>query len=238
MKVLVVDDEPLARERLIRFLQDMDDVDGTSVATNGIEALEKLKSFEADVVLLDIRMPGQNGLEVAQAIKNLEEPPAIIFCTAYDEHALEAFKVNAQAYLLKPIARAALVDALTACGQLNKAQVQALSLQKKVETISVHNGREKERLPLSEIYYFRADQKYVSLFSAKGERVVDESLKTLEEQYSEYFIRVHRNTLVYKARVEKLYRDAEGSFWVVLRGVDTPIAVSRRHSKGIKQLFS
>jgi two-component system response regulator AlgR len=237
MKVLVVDDEPLARERLIRFLQDMDDVDGTSVATNGIEALEKLKAFDADVVLLDIRMPGQNGLEVAESIKHLPEPPAIIFCTAYDDYALEAFKVNAQAYLMKPISRMALDEALTACGQLNRAQVQALSLQNKVETISVHNGREKERMPLSEIFYFRAEQKYVSLYSVKGERVVDESLKTLEEQYSEYFIRVHRNTLVFKARIEKLNRDSDGGFWVKLRDVETPIAVSRRHAKDIKQLF-
>jgi two-component system response regulator AlgR len=237
MKILVVDDEPLARDRLIRFLQDLDNVDGTSVAHNGIEAVEKLKTFEADVVLLDIRMPGLSGLEVAEQIKKMAEPPAIIFCTAYDDYALDAFKVNAQAYLLKPVARSALQEALQGCEQLNKAQIQALSNQTNVETISVHNGREKERMPLSEIYYFRADQKYVSLFSAKGERIVDESLKALEDIYADYFIRAHRNTLVYKARIEKLFRDNDGGFWVSLKGVEAPIAVSRRHAKGIKQIF-
>ena len=237
MKVLVVDDEPLARDRLIRFLQDVDAVDGINAASNGEEALNKLAGFDADVVLLDIRMPGQSGLDVAAQIKQMAEPPAIIFCTAYEDYALDAFRVNAQAYLLKPIQRKALLEALETCGQLNKAQIQALSNQTSVETISVHNGREKELMPLSDIYFFRAEQKYVSLFGIKGERVVDESLKTLEERYLNCFIRVHRNTLVYKPRIEKLTRDSEGGFWVKLRGVDELISVSRRHARDIKLLF-
>ena len=237
MKVLVVDDEPLARDRLIRFLQDVDAVDGINAASNGEEALNKLAGFDADVVLLDIRMPGQSGLDVAAQIKQMAEPPAIIFCTAYEDYALDAFRVNAQAYLLKPIQRKALLEALETCGQLNKAQIQALSNQTSVETISVHNGREKELMPLSEIYFFRAEQKYVCLFGTKGERVVDESLKTLEERYLNCFIRVHRNTLVYKPRIEKLTRDSEGGFWVKLRGVDELISVSRRHARDIKLLF-
>lgn len=237
MKVLVVDDEPLARDRLIRFLQDVDAVDGINAASNGEEALNKLAGFDADVVLLDIRMPGQSGLDVAAQIKQMAEPPAIIFCTAYEDYALDAFRVNAQAYLLKPIQRKALLEALETCGQLNKAQIQALSNQTSVETISVHNGREKELMPLSDIYFFRAEQKYVSLFGIKGERVVDESLKALEERYLNCFIRVHRNTLVYKPRIEKLTRDSEGGFWVKLRGVDELISVSRRHARDIKLLF-
>lgn len=237
MKVLVVDDEPLARDRLIRFLQDIDEVTQANMASSGMEALEKLESFHADVVLLDIRMPGQSGLEVAAEIKKLAQPPAVIFCTAYDDYALDAFKVNAQAYLMKPIAKAALVEALASCAQLNKAQVQALSLQNDVATINVHNGREKERLPIAEVYYFQADQKYVSLFSARGERIVDESLKTLEERFGEYFVRVHRSTLVQRSRIEKLNRDSEGGIWLKLKDVENPIAVSRRHARDIKKLF-
>ncbi|MDX1341386.1 MAG: LytTR family DNA-binding domain-containing protein [Reinekea sp.] len=237
MKVLVVDDEPLARDRLIRFLQDIDSVDGIQAASNGEEALTKLTTFPADVVLLDIRMPGKSGLEVAVKIKDRPEPPAIVFCTAYEDYALDAFKVKAQSYLLKPVQRQALVEALDDCSQLTKAQIQGLANHSSVETISVHNGREKELMPLSDIYFFKAEQKYVSLFSVKGERVVDESLKVLEDRYEDCFIRVHRNTLVYKPRIEKLNRDAEGSFWLTIKGVDEPIAVSRRHAKGLKQLF-
>jgi two-component system response regulator AlgR len=237
MKVLVVDDEPLARDRLIRFLQDVDQVNGMMAATNGTEAITKLESFPADVVLLDIRMPGPSGLEVAETIRKMPQPPAIIFCTAYDDYALDAFRVNAQSYLLKPISRQALEEALVNCRKLTKVQLTALSGQDEVETISVHNGREKELLPLSEVYFFRAEQKYVSLFGAKGERVVDDSLKALEEKYENSLIRVHRNTLVYKPRIEKLNRDGEGSYWVVLRDVDTPIAVSRRHARAVKELF-
>lgn len=237
MKVLVVDDEPLARERLLRFIQDIDYVNGTSVATNGLDALEKLKDFPADVVLLDIRMPGQSGLEIANTIRQFEEPPAIIFCTAYDEHALEAFRVQAQAYLLKPIQRQALEGALQACRKLTKAQIQSLSTESNVATIAVHNGREKEILPLADVYYFRAEQKYVSLFGQKGERIVDESLKALEERFESSFLRVHRNTLVNKSRVEKLQRDNDGGFWVKLKGVNELIAVSRRHAKQVKAVF-
>jgi len=237
MKVLVVDDEPLARDRLIRFMQDIDDVDGTAVASNGFEALQKLSVADYDVVLLDIRMPGQSGLEVAEQLRKMDQPPAIIFCTAYDDYALDAFKVNAQSYLLKPIQRQALQDALGQCSQLNRAQIQALSSQSSVPSIAIQSGREKERLPLSDVYYFKAEQKYVSLFSIRGERIVDESLKVLEERYPEQLIRVHRNTLVYKPRIEKLNRDSEGGFWVYLQDVEAPLAVSRRHAKDIKQMF-
>ncbi len=237
MKVLVVDDEPLARDRLIRLMQDMDTIDGAGVATNGIDALHKLSTSDYDVVLLDIKMPGQSGLDVAEQIKKMPNPPAVIFCTAYDEYALDAFRVNAHSYLLKPIQRQALVDALQGCQALNRAQVQALSSTSSVPSISFQNGREKERLPLSDIYYFRADQKYVSLYCERGERIVDASLKVLEEQYANYLVRIHRNCLVYRPRVEKLYRDKEGGFWLNLKGVEAPLAVSRRHAKDLKLLF-
>lgn len=237
MKVLVVDDEPLARERLVRFLQDIDHVEGTATAGNGDEALNRLVDFKADVILLDIRMPGQNGLEVADVIRQQAQPPAIIFCTAYDDYALEAFRVRAQAYLLKPIQRQALLDALEDSRLLTRAQIQSLGTQQQIDTLSVQHGREKEIWPLSDIFYFRADQKYVMLFGAKGERIVDDSLKSLELRFNKAFVRVHRNTLIARARIETLYRDSDGSYWVKVRGVDEAIAVSRRHARAVRDLF-
>ncbi|EAR11018.1 LytR/AlgR family response regulator transcription factor [Reinekea blandensis] len=237
MRVLVVDDEPLARERLVRFLQDIDDVENIATASSGEEALSKLNDFRADVLLLDIRMPGLNGLSVADRVQQQEQPPAIIFCTAYDDHAMEAFQVRAQSYLLKPIQRQALTDALHTCRRLNRAQVQALDTQQQVDSLSVQHGREKEIWPLSDVYFFRAEQKYVMLFGLHGERVVDESLKALEQRFASSFVRVHRNTLIARARVEKLYRDHEGGYWVRVRGVEEPIAVSRRHAREVRALF-
>ncbi|WP_320822165.1 LytTR family DNA-binding domain-containing protein [Reinekea sp.] len=237
MQVLVVDDEPLARDRLIRFLQDMDEVTGMAVAHNGFDALEKLQTQSFDVVLLDIRMPGQSGLEVAEQLRKLPQAPAIIFCTAYDDYALDAFRVKAQAYLLKPIQRLALVEAMADCRRLNRAHLVALTGQGQIPSIAVQTGREKERLPLSDVYYFRAEQKYVSLFSCRGERIIDDSLKILEDRYPDHLIRVHRNTLVYRPRVEKLTRDREGGFWLTVQGVSELLLVSRRHAKAIKQLL-
>lgn len=237
MNVLVVDDEPLARDRLIRFLQDIDAVELTNSASNAEDALQKLQAGRYDVVLLDVRMPGQSGIEVAQHIQQMAEAPAIIFCTAYDEYALQAFQVNAQSYLLKPIQRQALTDALIRSQHLTRAQISALNSDSAVPTIVVQSGRGKERVPLSDVYYFKADQKYVSMYGVKGERVVDDSLKMLEETFSNQLIRVHRNTLVMRARVEKLKRDRDGGFWIIVNGVKEALPVSRRHSREIKKLF-
>jgi two-component system response regulator AlgR len=240
MRVLVVDDEPLARDRLLRFIQSIDYVDGAVSASNGSEALKRLADEFYDVVLLDIRMPGPNGIEVAESIRKMAQPPAVIFCTAYDEHALEAFRVNAQSYLLKPVQKSALEAALEQCQKLNRAQVKALSVNESsnVPVVSVQTGRGKERLPLTEVYYFRADQKYVSLFSGRGERVVDISLKALEERFPAQLIRVHRNCLVNRSRIEKLFRSTDGGYWVSVAGEAEPLAVSRRHVKQVKEVFN
>lgn len=237
MNVLVVDDEPLARDRLIRFLQDVDTVELTHSASNAEDALQKLQADRYDVVLLDVRMPGKSGIEVAERIRQMPEAPAVIFCTAYDEYALQAFQVNAQSYLLKPIQRQALYDALNRSQHLTRAQISALNSDSGVPSIVVQSGRGKERVPLSDVYYFKADQKYVSMFGVKGERVVDDSLKYLEEAFSSQLIRVHRNTLVMRARIEKLKRDLDGGFWVVINGVQEALPVSRRHARDIKKLF-
>jgi two-component system response regulator AlgR len=237
VKVLVVDDEPLARERLLRFLEEVEQVDSAQTATNGFDAIEKLKSQSIDIVLLDIRMPGQSGLDVAREIRQFDDPPAVIFCTAYDEHALDAFKVNAEAYLLKPIQKTDLFTALVQCQAINRAQKLALTAQDDIPSVVVQNGREKERVPLSDVYFFRAEQKYVSMFFIKGERVCDESLKSLEERFPQQLLRIHRNALVPKSRVQRLTRDSKGGYWLHLVDVAEPLSVSRRFGRDIKALF-
>lgn len=237
MKVLVVDDEPLARERLLRLMEAEDSVTQCACAANGEEALRRLQTTSYDLVLLDIRMPGINGLEVAEQLVDQAHPPAIVFCTAYDDYALEAFRVQAVSYLLKPVKQADLSKVLKRAGRLNQAQISALAPDQGGPVLTLQTGRGKERVPLADLYYFRADQKYVMALCQQGERLCDLSLKQLEERWPEHLIRVHRNTLVPRQRLEKLTRDAEGSFWLQLRGIQEVLPVSRRFARELKPLF-
>lgn len=237
MKVLVVDDEPLARERLLRLLENEDAVTRCASAANGEEALARLEGEPFDLVLLDIRMPGMGGMEVAQRLAAREHPPAVIFCTAYDDYALEAFHVRAVSYLLKPVKPTDLARALNQAGRLNQAQMSALAGHRNGPVLTLDTGRGKERVPLTDLYYFRADQKYVLAQCRQGERLCDLSLKQLEERWPEHLIRIHRHTLVPRQRLERLSRDAEGGFWLRLRGVDEVLPVSRRFARDLKPLF-
>ncbi len=238
MKVLVVDDEPLARERLMRLLESEDCVTQCVSAANGQEALSRLAAVPVDLVLLDIRMPGMSGLEVAERLVSQTHPPAVVFCTAYDDYALEAFKVQAVSYLLKPVKREELSQVLERSAQLNRAQLSALNIEEAGPVLTLQTGRGKERIPLADVYYFRADQKYVTAACRQGERLCDLSLKQLEERWPEHLIRVHRNTLVPKQRLEKLTRDNEGGYWLQLRGLaEESLPVSRRFARELKPLF-
>lgn len=237
MKVLVVDDEPLARERLMRLLESEDSVTQCFSAANGQEALSRAASDPVDLILLDIRMPGMSGLEVAERLLDSTHPPAVVFCTAYDDYALEAFRVQAVSYLLKPVKREDLSRVLVRAGHLNRVQLNALSEQDTGPVMTLQTGRGKERIPLTDLYYFRADQKYVTALCRQGERLCDLSLKQLEERWPDHLVRVHRNTLVPRQRLEKLSRDSEGGFWLRLRGLDESLPVSRRFARELKPLF-
>lgn len=237
MKVLVVDDEPLARERLMRLLESQDVVTQCVTAANGEEALNRLASDPFDLVLLDIRMPGMSGLEVAERLLDMTHPPAVVFCTAHDDYALEAFQVQAVAYVLKPVKQDALNRVLEQAGRLNQAQLNALSEDNAGPVLTLQTGRGKERIPLTDLYYFRADQKYVSALCRQGERLCDLSLKQLEERWPDHLVRVHRNTLVPRQRLEKLSRDNDGGYWLRLRGLDESLPVSRRFARELKPLF-
>ena len=242
MRVLVVDDEKLARERLIRMVGTINDYEVVGEAATGNEAVEKSMSLEPDIVLLDIRMPGMDGLEAGHKISSLPSPPAMVYCTAFGEHALEAFDVSAAGYLLKPVRRDALVETLGKIGKINKVQLRSVqgddeSALPKVRThISARTRRGIELIPLTEIRYFQADHKYVTVRHEQGEVLIDDTLRDLEEEFGDKVVRIHRNALVMMDQLEGLERDARGHYQVRMRGIEERLAVSRRHVSGLRRL--
>jgi two-component system response regulator AlgR len=243
MRILIVDDESLARDRLRRILQEKTDHEIVGEAENGQEALQKIDELHPEVVLLDIRIPGIDGLEVARHLVDMEEPPAIIFTTAYDEYALEAFKVNAVDYLLKPIRPELLIEALNKAVRPNKVQWKALNRKEdgtpKARThISSRTRKGIVLIPVKDIFYFRAEHKYVTVRYPEGEVLIEDTLKDLEEEFGDRFARIHRNCLIATEYLFALEKNASGQPCVRLRGIDEALDVSRRHLPKIRQLMS
>ena len=244
MNVLIVDDEPLARERLSRLVGELD---GYRVlepgASNGEEALTLIDSLKPDVVLLDIRMPGLDGLQVAGKLCERDAPPAVIFCTAHDEFAVEAFQVSAVGYLMKPVRPEHLVEALRKAERPNRVQLAALTrpnLQDGMPRshISARTRKGIELIPLDQVIYFIADHKYVTLRHEGGEVLLDEPLKALEDEFGDRFVRIHRNSLVARERIERLQRTSLGHFQLFLKGMNgEALTVSRRHVAGVRKLM-
>ena len=231
MQVLIVDDEQLARDRLQRMVEDLADHQVAAQAANGIEAVEVAERERPDVVLLDIRMPGMDGLEAARHLLDLEEPPAVVFCTAYEEHAIEAFDVQAVGYLLKPVRKADLARVLGSVQRLNKAQLAQLhdgGVQRRTH-ISARTRRGIELVPVHEVCYFQADQKYVTVRHAGGELIIDETLRELEQEFDTGFIRIHRNALVATRAITGIERGDDGQSKVRMKGIDELLEISRRH---------
>lgn len=246
MNVLIVDDEPLARERLARMVGQLDGYRVLEpLASNGEEALALIDSLRPDIVLLDIRMPGLDGLQVAARLCEREAPPAVIFCTAHDEFALEAFQVSAVGYLVKPVRPEALEEALKKAERPNRVQLAALTrpAAEGDGTPRSHIGARTRKgidlIPLEQVIYFIADHKYVTLRHEHGEVLLDEPLKALEDEFGERFVRIHRNALVARARIERLQRTPLGHFQLYLRGLgDEALTVSRRHVAGVRKLMN
>ena len=238
LKVLVVDDEPPARERLASLLAEIEDVEVVGEAVNGQEALAQTDQLAPDVVLLDVRMPGMDGLEAARHLNVLEEPPAVIFTTAYDQYAVEAFETHAVGYLMKPVRREQLAAALTRAGRLTRAQLQKLAEGAARRSHVAARRREGLRLiPLEEVQYFLADQKYTTVRHVNGEDLIEDSLRLLEGEFGEAFVRIHRNALVAVRYLERIERNTEGQYFVHLRGCDAPLPVSRRMAGELKERF-
>lgn len=241
LKILIVDDEPLARARLRELLGDIAIQFATEVvgeAGNGLAALEFLRDHAVDVVLADIRMPGMDGIELAGHLGALTAPPALIFTTAYDNFAVQAFDLNALDYLLKPVRAQRLLTALQKVHGAPAPDRQLLaSLGQAVRGggrthLSCHERGRLLLVPVAEVLYFKADLKYVTARTRDREYLLDEALTHLEEEFADRFIRLHRAVLVARnalAGFEKAAGDdAEAYGWALLRGVPDKLPVSRR----------
>jgi two-component system response regulator AlgR len=241
LRVIIVDDEPPARERLRSMLAENGECEVAGEAGNGAEALDLVERLEPDIVLLDVRMPGIDGLEVARHLSLKNEPPAVIFTTAFDEYALEAFDSAAVAYLLKPIRAEKLTAALAKAARLTRPQLQQVANAARETTRRSHigsRGREGLKLiPVEEVFFFQADQKYTTVKHEHGEDLIEDSLKSLEEEFASTFVRIHRNALVNTRYLERITRDASGQHFVHLRGFSLPLEVSRRMAGDLKDRF-
>lgn len=248
LRIVIVDDEAPARNRMRDLLADCAHavplvVEGE--ATSGRVALELLSSRPADVVLLDIRMPEMDGIEVAQHLQKLEHPPAVIFTTAYDVYAIRAFDVHAVDYLLKPIRAARLKEALS---RVRSAAVPRPAVLRELQRaarafLSAQERGKIHLIPAGDIIYLKAELKYVTVRTAQREFLVEESLTRLEQEYADRFVRVHRNCLVARAAIRGFEREtsdggegSEGHWAVLLKGCDEKIAVSRRQQHIVREL--
>jgi two-component system response regulator AlgR len=240
LKVLIVDDEPPARERLRSLLTEIGDAEIVGEAGNGADALAEATTLAPDVVLLDVRMPGMDGIEAARHLSTLEEPPAVIFTTAYDQYAVNAFETRAVGYLLKPIRKEKLAAALAQAGRLTRPQLQRLATAARAERRTHIAARHREGLrliPLEEVQYFLAEQKYTTVRHVRGEDLIEDSLRALEEELGSDFVRIHRNALVAVHHLDRIERNADGQYFVRLRGCEAPLAVSRRMAGELRERF-
>ncbi len=247
LRVFIADDETPARERLKELLADIAAELPTVVvgeAASGLDAVAQLPESRAQVLLLDIEMPGMRGLEVARHLSGLELAPAVIFVTAHDRHAVEAFELNALDYLLKPVRAARLAAALkkaSADGPPAREQLAKAAAQAR-EYLSVTERNRIHLVPVRDVVYLRAELKYVTLRTRAGEHLIEESLVALEREFAERFVRVHRNCLVARTAVRGFERSAEGGdepHWnVVLDGVPERLPVSRRQWAEVRVLVT
>jgi two-component system response regulator AlgR len=244
LRVFIVDDEPPARNRLRDLLNDCSEqlaLEIVGEASNGQEALDGLLETPADVVLLDIRMPQMDGIELAQHLHKLPKPPVIVFTTAYDTYAIKAFELHAIDYLLKPIRLGRLFDALTRARDAVPVQIEVLRdlLPEPRKQFSIHERGKIHLVPLEEVLFLRAELKYITVRTAEHEYLLEESLTALEKEFAARFVRIHRNCLVAKEAIEGFEKggeDAEGSGWMVrLKGLPEVLAISRRQQHLVKE---
>ncbi len=245
LRVFIVDDEPPARNRLRDLLHDCSEqlpLEVVGEAGNGQEALDKLMETPADVVLLDIRMPQMDGIELAQHLQKLPKPPVVIFTTAYDSYAIKAFELHAIDYLLKPIRLGRLFESLTRAREAVPVQTEVLRdlLPEPRKHFSIHERGKIHLVPIEQVLFLRAELKYVTVRTAEREYLIEESLTAMEKEFAARFVRIHRNCLVAKDAIEGFEKgggeEGEGSGWMVkLKGLDELLAISRRQQHIVKE---
>jgi two-component system response regulator AlgR len=248
LRIFLIDDESPARIRMRTVLGDLQaELPNIVVgeAGNGEEALARLPDATPDVVLVDIHMPQMSGMELARHLANLERRPAVIFVTAHDQYAIEAFEVNALDYLLKPVRAQRLVAALTKARGAGAPPAEALERAAQTQGprrfLSVSERGRILLVPVAEIVYLKAELKYVTVRTAEREHLVEESLTNLEQEFGAQFVRIHRSALVSRTAVRGFERitdeDGEGAGWaVILEGCDDRLPVSRRQWPAVKGL--
>ncbi|WP_295538901.1 LytTR family DNA-binding domain-containing protein [uncultured Thiohalocapsa sp.] len=240
MKILLVDDEAPARERLRRLIDELDD--GYAVvgeAANGSDAVVAARDTDADLVLLDQKMPGMSGLEAAAALADLDPPPAVVLVTAYPEYALDAFEHNVADYLVKPVRRERLQATLERLPRTTRLQRVATTQEEPNgrRHLSAHYRGGVQTVHIDEVLYLLAEQKYVTVRHAGGRMLIDESLKSLEHEFPERFVRIHRNALVAIEQLVGLEKAADGASLAVLAGCDERLPVSRRHLPEVRRFL-
>lgn len=238
LKVLIVDDEALARSRLRTLLGDCTElpVEIVGEAGNAVQAMEQLQRTPVDVVLLDIHMPGTDGVALAAHLRDLQPKPSVVFVTAHAEHAVAAFELEAVDYLTKPVRLERLQQALQKAQRLRGAEGEASGPG---ESLIIQERGRSERVALSDVIYLKAELKYITVRTSEKEHIYDGALSDLEQKYAHLFVRVHRNALVARRRVravEKHNDPVEGEGWTVrLDGVDERLAVSRRQLAAVRE---
>ena len=241
--LFIADDEAPARERLKELLGDIASDVPTRVvgeAGNGLETMERVPASGAQVLLLDIEMPGLSGLELARHLTRLEGAPAVVFVTAHDRHAVEAFELNALDYVMKPVRAARLAAALKkaqAAGAPSPERLARADARAR-EYLSVTERNRIVLVPVRDVVYFKAELKYVTLRTREREHLVEESLVALEGEFADRFVRIHRNCLAARSAIRGFERAAtaeEDAHWlVVLDGVPERLPVSRRQWAAVR----
>jgi len=228
LRALVVDDEQPARARLTALLLELGQVEVVGEARNATEALQGIEELAPDLLYLDVRMPGMSGLELARHVGNLDEPPAIIFTTAHDEHAMEAFEAEAVGYLLKPVRKEKLAAATARAQRLTDRQLDSVAAVAPRTHLAVRQRDGIRVIKVEEVICLVAEQKYTTVKHTGGEDLIDDSLRALESEFGDRFLRIHRSALVNRDFIEAVERDAEGHHLIRLRGLAEPMPVSRR----------
>ncbi|HET6912936.1 MAG TPA: LytTR family DNA-binding domain-containing protein [Rhodanobacteraceae bacterium] len=232
MRILIADDEPLARTRMAALLAECEGVQVVASVGDGEAALREAIALKPDVLLADIAMPGMDGLVLAKRLLALPHPPAVIFCTAYDAHALSAYELRAADYLLKPVRIERLREAL--------ARAQALRAREQPgsrETLVARVRGAPLKIPLEDVIYLTADEKYVAVHRAGETLLIEDSLKSIETAFPDRFVRIHRNCLVPAARLLGLQRDAHGEMHALIAGTDDAPEVSRRNLAAVRKML-
>ncbi len=232
MKYLIVDDEPLARKRLQQLLQTLQPGCKIIEAENGKQAIEQIAKTNVDMVFMDIRMPVMDGIEAAQHLSRLSMPPAIIFTTAYNEFAIKAFETQAIAYLLKPVSAQKLQQALQKANKVNIVQAKQLNPKTQLQHLASKVGDKIKLIDINDVIYITSEEKYLWVIHQQGKDLIDDTIKNLQEELKEDFIRVHRNALVAKKAILALVKKNGKNYLELQKG--HKVEVSRRMLADVK----